>query len=172
MAVYALGDLSPCIDSTAYVHPQTVVIGDVEIGPEASVWPCAVLRGDCNAIRIGARSNVQDGAVVHCTEEDPTVVGDNCTIGHLAHIEGCTVHDGALIGSASVVLPRAQIGFGALVGANATVPRGMVVPQRAMALGTPARIRESALRPDHNLANADIYVKRARRYRVDLRRLD
>ena len=172
MAVYALGDLSPRINSTAYVHPQAVVIGDVEIGPEASIWPCAVLRGDYNAIRIGARSNVQDGAVVHCTEEDPTVVGEDCTVGHLAHMEGCIVHDGALIGTASVVLPRARIGFGALVGANATVPGGLVVPPGAMALGTPARIREDALRPGQNLANADMYVKRARRYRSDLRLLD
>ena len=172
MAVYALGDLVPVIDPTAYVHPLAVVIGDVDIGPEASVWPGAVLRGDDNAIRVGARSNVQDGAVIHCTAAHPTLIGEDCTIGHLAHLEGCTVHDESLIGTASVVLPEARVGPNALVGANATVPGGLVVPPGAMALGTPARIRENALPPGRNLANAERYVIRGRRYRSDLRRLD
>ena len=123
MALYALGDLEPRIDPTAYVHPLAVVIGNVELGPEASVWPHAVLRGDDGLIRIGARSNVQDGAVIHCTPNFPTIVGDDCTVGHLAHLEGCTVYDGSLIGVGSVVLHDVRIGPHALVGANATVDR-------------------------------------------------
>ena len=162
----------PRIDATAYVHPLAVVIGDVELGPDASVWPCAVLRGDVGAIRIGARSNVQDGAVIHCTERLDTVVGDDCTIGHNAHLEGCTVLDASLIGSASVVLHEVRVGPHALVGANATVLGGVVVPELAMALGTPARIREKALRSGQNLDNAASYARRGRYYRSRLRRLD
>ncbi len=172
MAVYALGDLRPWIDPTAYVHPLAVVIGDVVLGPQASVWPCAVLRGDDGLIRIGARSNVQDGAVIHCTPELPTIVGDDCTIGHQAHLEGCTVYDASLIGVGSVVLHEARVGPHALVGANATVTRAMVVPRDAMALGTPARIRENALKPGQNLRNSEAYAERIHRYRAELRRID
>lgn len=172
MAIYALGNQKPKIHESAYVHPLAAVIGDVELGPEATVWPYAVLRGDDGAIRIGARSNVQDGAVIHCTEIHPTIVGDDCTIGHLAHLEGCTVHDCSLIGTGSVVLHDVRIGPHALVGANATVPGGLIVPPQAMALGTPARIRHDALRPGQNLRNAEVYVERGRTYRKELRRLD
>ena len=172
MAIYALGDLEPRIDPTAYVHPLAVVIGNVELGPEASVWPYAVLRGDDGLIRIGARSNVQDGAVIHCTPSHPTVVGDGVTIGHQAHLEGCTVLDGSLIGVGSVVMHDARIGPNALVGANATVTGGTVVPAQAMALGTPARIRENAVDPDHNQRNAEVYAQRGHHYRAESRRLD
>ncbi|MDE0657102.1 MAG: gamma carbonic anhydrase family protein [Acidimicrobiaceae bacterium] len=172
MAIYALGDLEPRIDPTAYVHPLAVVIGNVELGPEASVWPYAVLRGDDGLIRIGARSNVQDGAVIHCTPNHPTIVGDGVTIGHQAHLEGCTVLDGSLIGVGSVVMHDVRIGPNALVGANATVTGGTVVPAQAMALGTPARIRENALDPDHNQRNAEVYAQRGHHYRAEQRRID
>ena len=171
MAVYALGDSEPLIDPSAYVHPLAVVIGKVELGPDASVWPHAVLRGDDGLIRIGARSNVQDGSVIHCTRTLATIIGDDCTIGHLAHLEGCTVLEDSLIGVGSVVLHEARIGPHALVGANATVTGSTVVPPGAMALGTPARIRENVLAPGHNHANAAAYVERGRHYRSALRRL-
>ena len=172
MAIYALGVSEPRIDPSAYVHPLAVVIGNVELGPEASVWPYAVLRGDDGLIRIGARSNVQDGAVIHCTPNHPTIVGDGVTIGHQAHLEGCTVLDGSLIGVGSVVMHDARIGPNALVGANATVTGGTVVPAQAMALGTPARIRENAVDPDHNQINAEVYARRGHHYRAESRRLD
>ena len=172
MAIYALGDSEPRIDPSAYVHPLAVVIGNVELGPEASVWPYAVLRGDDGLIRIGARSNVQDGAVIHCTPNHPTIVGDGVTIGHQAHLEGCTVLDGSLIGVGSVVMHDARIGPNALVGANATVTGGTVVPAQAMALGTPARIRENAVDPDHNQINAEVYARRGQHYRAESRRID
>ncbi len=172
MAIYALGDLEPRIDPTAYVHPLAVVIGNVELGPEATVWPYAVLRGDDGLIQIGARSNVQDSAVIHCTPSHPTIVGEGVTIGHQAHLEGCTVLDGSLIGVGSVVMHDARIGPNALVGANATVTGGTVVPAQAMALGTPARIREDALDPDHNKINAEIYAQRGHHYRAEQRRID
>ena len=172
MAIYALGGIEPRIHPSAYVHPMAVVIGNVELGPEASVWPCAVLRGDDGVIRIGARSNVQDNAVIHCTPSHPTVVGEGCTIGHQAHLEGCTVHDGSLIGVGAVVMHDARIGPHSLVGANATVTGGTVVPPGAMALGTPARIRENAVDAGHNRQNADIYAQRGHNYRAEQRRVD
>src|SRR5688500_3815504 len=103
MAIYALGDVTPTIDPTAYVHPDAIVIGDVRLGPQASVWPCAVLRGDHGHITVGARTSVQDGSVLHTTEEWPTIVGADCVIGHLVHIEGATIADRVLIGSGSTV---------------------------------------------------------------------
>ena len=172
MAIYALGDLVPRIDPTAYVHPDATVIGNVEIGAGSTIWPQAVLRGDYGIIIVGARTSVQDGAVLHTTPLHPTTVGDDVVIGHLAHLECCTVHDGALIGTGSIVLHRAVIEAGALVGAGAVVPNGMVVPAGAMALGVPAKIRPDSVDVSDTLRNAAQYVQNGERYRTDLRRLD
>jgi carbonic anhydrase/acetyltransferase-like protein (isoleucine patch superfamily) len=170
--IYALGDETPDIDPTAFVHPEAVLIGRVRIGAESTVWAHAVLRGDGAGIVIGARTSVQDGAVLHNTEALRTVVGDDCTIGHLAHLEGCTVEDGALIGTSSVVLHEAVVSRGALVGANAVVTNRMVVPPDAMALGVPAKIRHDASSYEQNLRDADNYVQRGKRYRATMRRID
>jgi carbonic anhydrase/acetyltransferase-like protein (isoleucine patch superfamily) len=170
--IYALGDETPDIDPTAFVHPEAVVIGRVRIGAESTVWAHAVLRGDGAGIVVGARTSVQDGAVLHNTETYRTVVGDNCTIGHLAHLEGCTVEDGALIGTSSVVLHEAIVSRGALVGANAVVTNRMVVPANAMALGVPAKIRHDASSYEQNLRDAENYVQRGKRYRATMRRVD
>ena len=112
MAIYRLGDLVPVIDPEAYVHPDAVVIGDVTLGAEASVWPGAVLRGDYGTITVGARTSVQDGTVIHAGPGFPTLVGAGCVIGHLAHLEGCVLEDECLVGSGSVVLHHAVIGVG------------------------------------------------------------
>lgn len=172
MAMYALGDRVPHIDPSAFVHPQAVIIGDVTIGPESSVWPSAVIRGDSNAIVIGARTSIQDGAIVHCTRSEATHIGDGVVVGHLAHMEGCTVEDGALIGSGSVVLPRAVIGAGALVAAGAVVPNDVVVPARALARGVPAKIVEGAAPQDVIAESVDTYVHNTVWYSSELRRLD
>ena len=151
MALYALGDIVPQIDPEAFVHPEATIIGNVVLGPGVTVWPQAVLRGDQSRIVVGARTSVQDGAVLHCTRELETVVGADCTIGHLAHLEGCIVEDGALVGTGSIVLHRAIVRTGALVGAGAVVPNGMEVPSGAMALGVPAQAaaRRGQARPGH-----------------------
>ena len=172
MAIYALGDRVPDIHETAYVHPDATIIGGVVLGPTASVWPHAVIRGDDNMITIGAGSSIQDGAVLHCTPELKTTVGDSCTVGHLAHLEGCTVLDHALVGSGAVVLHNAVIGRHALVGAAALIPGGMEVPDRAMALGVPARIRPHAMEEFHAQMNVDTYIRRGEQFRAELRRLD
>ncbi|KWX00338.1 carbonic anhydrase [Carbonactinospora thermoautotrophica] len=172
MAVYALGDRVPRIHPSAYIHPDAVVIGAVEIGAESTVWPGAVLRGDYGEISVGERTSIQDGCVIHATEELPTRIGSDCVVGHIAHLEGCTVEDGCLIGSGSVVLHRALVRSGALVGAGAVVPNGMEVPARAMALGVPAKIREDAVPPGSFADAVDRYVTNGKRYREQLRRLD
>ncbi|HET9729598.1 MAG TPA: gamma carbonic anhydrase family protein [Acidimicrobiia bacterium] len=172
MALYALGDLVPQIDPEAFVHPDCTIIGNVAIGAGSTIWPQAVLRGDQSRIEIGERTSVQDGAVLHCTRDLYTVVGSDCTIGHLAHLEGCTVEDGALVGTGSIVLHRAIVRSGALVGAGALVPNGMEVPAGAMALGIPAKLREGAVRPDQIAHPAQEYVRNWARYREGLRRID
>ena len=172
MPLYAIGDRAPTIDPAAFVHPDAVIIGDVEVGPESTVWPAAVLRGDHGSIRIGSRTSVQDGAVIHCTSAHDTVIGSDCTIGHRAHLEGCTVEDECLIGSGSVVLHRVLVRRGALVGAQALVTNDTEVPERAMALGVPARIRPGAVGEGANLRAAAVYVHNAHWYNAELRRLD
>src|SRR4051812_36874396 len=101
MAVYALGSRVPEIHPDAFVHPDATVIGSVVIGADASVWPQAVLRGDYGLITIGARTCIQDGSVIHATQELPTAIGDDCVIGHLVHMECCTIESGSLVGSGS-----------------------------------------------------------------------
>ena len=172
MGIFAIGDRVPRIDPSAFVHPDATVIGDATLGPEASVWPQAVLRADYGSIRIGARTSVQDGCVIHATAAHPTVIGAECVVGHCAHLEGCTVEDGALIGSGSVVLQRAMVGRYALVGAQALVPNDKMVPARAMALGVPVTIRTDAMPEGHTARAAAKYAANAQWYRSELRRLE
>jgi carbonic anhydrase/acetyltransferase-like protein (isoleucine patch superfamily) len=172
MTLYALGEHRPQIHPDAFVHPDATVIGNVTIGAETTVWPSAVLRGDHGAVVIGARTSVQDGTVVHATRELDTFVGDDCVIGHLAHLEGCTVEPGSLVGSGSVVLHGAVVRSGALVAAGAVVPNGMEVPSGAMALGVPARLRPDSVAGSAIADTVATYVASGHRYRAELRRLD
>jgi carbonic anhydrase/acetyltransferase-like protein (isoleucine patch superfamily) len=171
MPIYALGDQVPVIHPDAYIAPGAVIIGSVEVGAGSSIWPGAVLRGDDGRIVIGARTSIQDGAILHTTPYSHTTVGDECVVGHLAHLEGCIVHDRALVGSGSVVLHQAVVETNGLVGAGAVVPNGMVVPSGAMALGIPAKLRADAVSPEMILHAMQSYVDRAQRYRDGLREL-
>jgi carbonic anhydrase/acetyltransferase-like protein (isoleucine patch superfamily) len=170
--VYEIDGVAPRIDPEAYIHPDAVVIGDVTIGPESSVWPHAVLRGDYGTITIGAATSIQDGTVVHAGPGFPTVIGDGCVIGHIVHLEGCLLEDESLVGSGSVVLHHALISHGATVGANAVVPNNMVVPEGALALGVPAKIFEGRSDVPMIKLSAAQYVMNAKRYREGLRRID
>jgi carbonic anhydrase/acetyltransferase-like protein (isoleucine patch superfamily) len=169
--IYALGDRVPQIHEDAYVHPDAVVIGDVRIGADSSIWPTAVLRGDYGTIIVGERTSIQDGTVVHAVDEYPTVIGDDCVIGHLAHLEGCTIHDRALVGSGSIVLHEAVVHSGATVGAGAVVRNRMEVPANAMALGVPATLKLDSCNEDVAVASAALYSANGRHYRNELRRL-
>ena len=172
MPVYEIDGVAPRIDPEAYIHPDAVVIGDVAIGPESSVWPHAVLRGDYGTITIGSATSVQDGTVVHAGPGFPTVIGDGCVIGHIVHLEGCLLEDESLVGSGSVVLHHAVIKSGATVGANAVVPNNMLVPEGALALGVPAKVLEGRSDVPMIKLSAAQYVMNAKRYREGLRRLD
>lgn len=172
MAIYALGDRVPDIDPDAYVHPDATVIGKVTLRAGATVWPGAVLRGDYGEIVVGERTSVQDGTVVHATAELATVIGSDCVVGHVAHLEGCTIEDGSLVGSGSVVLHRAVVRSAAIVGANAVVTNDTEVPSGAMALGIPARIKEGVVSAGFTAGAVHIYVENGRRYREQLRRID
>jgi carbonic anhydrase/acetyltransferase-like protein (isoleucine patch superfamily) len=139
--VRAFGDAIPRIHRTAWLATGCVVVGDVEIGADSSVWYGAVLRGDVESIRIGARTNLQDQVVVHVTRDThPAVVGDEVTVGHRAVVHGCRIGDGALIGIGACVLDGASVGEGALVGAGAVVTPGVTIPRGMVAMGTPARV--------------------------------
>jgi carbonic anhydrase/acetyltransferase-like protein (isoleucine patch superfamily) len=172
--IYALDYAAPTIDPQAYVHPDAVVIGSVELAAGASVWPGAVLRGDHGLIRVGERTSVQDGTVVHTTEQWPTIIGADCVVGHRAHLEGCVVEDGCLIGSGALVLNRARVCGGAVVAAAALVREDMTVPAGALALGVPAAIRtEAGLRQQDWIKDAvQTYLDLAERHRTGLRRID
>ncbi|HKJ93444.1 MAG TPA: gamma carbonic anhydrase family protein [Longimicrobiales bacterium] len=159
---------TPKIHPTAFVAPTAVIIGDVEIGPEASIWFGAVLRGDHPdlGIRIGARSSIQDNCVLHVSENGPTLVGESVTVGHGATFESCEIRRGALIGMNAVLLHRVVIGEEALVAALSVVPDDMEVPPRMLAAGAPATVRKQL---SGNSArwidgSADHYVDLARQY--------
>ncbi|MEO5819697.1 MAG: gamma carbonic anhydrase family protein [Vicinamibacteraceae bacterium] len=134
--------LLPTVDSTAYVDESAQVIGDVHIGPESSVWMTAVIRGDVHRIRIGARTNIQDGTIVHVqTGTHPTTIGDEVTIGHGAIIHGCTVEDRCLIGMGAILLNGVRVGAESIVAAGSLLPEGFQVPPRSLVMGSPAKVR-------------------------------
>ncbi len=172
MPIYAIDELVPDIDPSAFVHPEATVIGRVRIGPRSSVWPGAVLRGDYGAITVGEATSIQDGAIIHATAELDTVIGDWVVVGHLAHIEGAVIADRSLIGVGSVVLHRAHVGTGATVGAGAVVTNGMQVPPGALAVGVPAVVKPDRSNPELISLSAQVYVDNTARFRTGLRRLD
>lgn len=171
MPIYALGDRTPTIHPDAFVHPDAVIIGDVRIGAGSSIWPGAVLRGDYGTIIIGERTSIQDGSVIHAVPEFPTVVGNDCVVGHIVHLEGCTIHDRALVGSGSVVLHQANVFTGATVAAGAVVRNRMDVPPLALAVGVPAQIKENASSEALIEISAAVYVANTKRYKAELRQL-
>jgi carbonic anhydrase/acetyltransferase-like protein (isoleucine patch superfamily) len=172
MPIYALGDRRPTIDPTAYIHPDAVIIGAVTIGAGATIWPGAVLRGDRGCIVIGPETSVQDGSVLHCTAQHDTVVGARCVIGHLAHLEGCTIFDNSLVGSGAVVLAGAQVGPVAMVGAAALVPPGVGIPRGARGLGVPARIQHDAFAMADIEPLVETYIANGHWYAADLKPIE
>lgn len=133
-------DRVPTIAEDVHIAPGAALVGDVRLGPQSSVWYGCVLRGDVNHIVLGARSNLQDGTVVHLGDDDPTLIGEDVVVGHRAVVHGCTIEDGCLIGIQATILDGAVIGRGSVVGAGALVTAGVQIPPRSLVLGAPAKV--------------------------------
>ena len=156
----------PRVHPTAFVDQSAQVIGDVEIGEESSVWMCAVIRGDVHWIRVGKRTNVQDGAVVHgMTGTHPTSIGDNVTVGHAAVLHGCTVENQCLIGMGAILLNGAHIGAGSIVAAGTLVTEGMKVPPKSLVMGSPGKVKR--LLTHAEIADIQLYADRYVGYRLE-----
>lgn len=166
MSIYAFDGVKPRIARGAYVHPDAVVIGDVVLGEQASVWATTVLRGDFGSIVVGARTSVQDGTVVHTTRAHPTRIGTDCVVGHNAHLEGCVIEAHCLIGSMSTVLNRAIVGAHSVVAAGTVVTEGRHVPPRSMVRGVPGHVMalEGEVHVRRIAHGVEVYVENARRY--------
>ena len=135
---------SPQISASAYVDPQAVIIGDVTIGEDSSIWPCAVLRGDYHSIRIGARTSIQDGCVLHIQGENFSIsVGDGVTVGHGVILHGCTVESNSLIGMGAILLNGSKIGTGSIVAAGTLIPEGMEILPGSLVMGVPGKVRRA-----------------------------
>jgi carbonic anhydrase/acetyltransferase-like protein (isoleucine patch superfamily) len=130
----------PTIHPGAFVHSKAVVLGNVTVGAKASIWPCAVLRGDIAPISVGEGTNIQDGAVVHVADRLPALIGQRVTVGHLAMIHACTIGDECLIGMHATILDGAVIGPRCIIGAGALVTKGTIIPAGSMVLGSPAKV--------------------------------
>ncbi len=171
---YRLGEYEPQLQGSGhFIAPNAAVIGRVVLEENASVWFSCVLRGDAEDIHIGAGSNIQDGAVIHADPGFPARIGTNVTVGHNAMLHGCTVGDGCLIGINAVVLNGAVLGKNCLVGANALVTEGMQVPDGALVLGSPGKVRKTLSAEEQAMLahNADHYIGNAARFVSDLEAL-
>src|SRR3989441_7122115 len=156
----------PRVHPSAFIDDSAQVIGDVEIGEESSVWMAAVIRGDVHRIRIGRRSNVQDGTVVHVMNQThPTTIGDAVTIGHAAVLHGCTIDDRCLIGMGAILLNGAHIGSGSIVAAGSLVVEEMKVPPRSLVMGSPGKVKRRLT--DAEVADIQAYSDRYVEYRLD-----
>ncbi len=134
--------IAPRIHSTAFVTDHAIIVGDVEIGEDSSVWFASVIRGDVNHIRIGARTNIQDGTIIHVTSKThPTILEDEITVGHRVVLHGCHVESGCLIGIGSIVMDGVRVGRESLVGAGSLLTPGTQIPPRSLVIGSPARVK-------------------------------
>ena len=158
----------PTIDPSAYVDQSAQVIGDVHVGAESSIWMNVVVRGDVHRIRIGARTNLQDGTVVHVMRgTHPTTIGDEVTIGHGALIHGCTIADRVLVGMGAILLNGVVVGSDSIVAAGSLLPEGFEVPARSLVMGSPAKVRRALT--DAEVASIRDYAERYVGYRLDYR---
>ena len=156
----------PRVHPTAFVDASAQVIGDVEIGDESSVWMCAVIRGDVHWIKVGKRTSIQDGTIVHAmTGTHPTSIGDNVTVGHAAVIHGCTIEDQCLIGMGAILLNGSHVGAGSIVAAGALLVEGQKVPPRSLVMGSPGKVKR--LLTQAEVADVQLSADRYVGYRLD-----
>jgi carbonic anhydrase/acetyltransferase-like protein (isoleucine patch superfamily) len=158
---------SSTVHESAFIHPAAVVLGDVHLGEESSVWPTAVIRGDVERITVGARSNVQDGAVLHADPGVPTEVGADCVVGHRAIVHGSTLEDGVLVGMGAILLNGVHVERGSVIAAGAVVAERTRVPAGSLVMGVPGRVVRTldAERQAAIVSNAARYVALARLHR-------
>lgn len=174
MPLYEYRGARPSVHATAFVAPDAVLIGDVRIAEGASVWFGCVLRGDMDRIEIGARSNVQDNSTIHVDADEPTLIGEDVTVGHMALVHSAVVERNVLIGQASVLVGGNTVGTGSIVAAGAVLPQGMSVPPRSLVAGVPAKVVREARTEDERwtIGAAAHYTDLAAWYRANLRQLD
>ncbi|MGB6231429.1 MAG: gamma carbonic anhydrase family protein [Litorimonas sp.] len=174
MAVYALDEFEPDLHGSVWIAETASVVGNVIMAEQTSVWFGAVMRGDNEPIRLGARSNVQDNAVLHSDPGQPLTIGEDVIIGHQAMLHGCTIGNGSLVGIGATILNGAQIGEGCIIGAHALVTENKIIPPNSLVVGAPGKVmktlgeREAAMLK----MNAQVYVSNAKRFSAGLRRLD
>ena len=173
MSIYSLGGKTPQTppDGEYWIAPGAVVVGDVILGKNASVWFGAVVRGDNDPITIGENTNIQDGSVLHSDPGAPLIIGRDVTVGHMAMVHSCTVGDNSLVGIGAVILSRAKIGKNCLIGARALIPEGKEIPDNSLVVGSPGKvIRElEAHQIAFLTASAQHYVENWKRYVRDLK---
>ncbi len=174
MAIYSLDELIPDCHDTAWVAENAAVIGNVVMAENSSVWFGATVRGDNEPIKIGARSNVQDGAVCHSDPGSPLTIGEDVTIGHLAMVHGCTIGNGSLVGIGATILNGATIGENCLIGAHALITEGKNIPDNSVVMGAPGKVIKTLtdVQVTHMKLGSQVYVANSRRFRDGLKRID
>ena len=168
MPVFKLGSKKPRVHPTVMMAPNATVIGDVVVGPRTSLWPGAVLRGDYGRIRVGADCSVQDNVVVHCSAENPCIIGDGITVAHGAIVHACRIGDECLIGAGAIIFDGARIGTHSILGVGSVVLEGRAIPPRSIAVGSPAKVMRKATDKDVRMIQGSYraYVNMARKYTV------
>jgi carbonic anhydrase/acetyltransferase-like protein (isoleucine patch superfamily) len=166
MPTHSLGTKKPKIHGTAVLAPSATIIGDVVIGPRTSIWPGAVIRGDYGYIRIGSDCSIQDNAVIHCSAENPTIIGNGVTVAHGAVVHACQVGDECLIGVGAVIFDGASVGTHSILGVGSAVLGGGRIPPRSVAVGAPAKVIRRATKSDLRLITESYkaYVRMGQRY--------
>ena len=174
MAIFSLDDVKPDLHETVWVAETASIVGRIIMAENSSVWFGAVMRGDNEPITIGARSNVQDNAVLHSDPGQPLTIGEDVIVGHQAMLHGCTIGDGCLIGIGATVLNGAKIGAGSIIGAHALVTEGKEIPPNSLVVGAPGRVMKTLGEEEAKMLklNAEVYVSNAQRFAAGLKRLD
>ncbi|PMC16292.1 carnitine operon protein CaiE [Oligella urethralis] len=173
MAIYELGDLRPSIDPSAFVFEGAILIGQVTLKANVSIWPGVVIRADNDSIIIDENSNVQEGSVLHIDRGTPLYIGKNVTVGHKVMLHGCTIGDGSLIGMSATILNHAVIGKNCIIGAGALIPEGKIIPDNSVVVGVAKIVRkvtaEDLARSHEGTRH---YVEQGNNYREKLKRID
>jgi len=172
--IYSLGSMTPRPGNHNYLAPEAVLIGDVQLGDDVSIWFNVVIRADNATIRIGNGSNVQECSVLHVDKDVPLTIGERVTVGHKAMLHGCTIGDGSLIGMNAVVLNHSVIGRNCLIGANSLVTEGSVIPDGSLVLGSPGKVIRLLTEPAiaEMAAGVQSYIDKIDLYRDSLQRVD